>query len=168
MPAWQTYLRLVPEERHRSKERHRNHSSYCQSDSCDRRRHNTAAAARRSSRRIGCHPDWRFRSSGTPCSPSSSEQEVSLDECLDEGQYHHAWPNACRGSVHSFRAVRVNVFPPIWRAALRHAREIARVELTLPFPQRVKRRRDGTATGFPLYLQWRTSTIAGSMSVSCR
>src|SRR5258705_12379885 len=96
MPVWQAYLRLVPEERHRSKERHRNHSSYCQSDSCDRRRHNTAAAARRSSRRIGCHPDWRFRSSGTPCSPSSSEQEVSLDECLDEGQYHHACPNTCR------------------------------------------------------------------------
>ena len=77
---------IVPEERrHWSKERRSNRSNYCQSDSHDRRRHNTAAAARHSSRRIGGHPDWHFRSSGTPCSPSSSEQDSSLDERPDEG-----------------------------------------------------------------------------------
>jgi hypothetical protein len=142
---------IVPEMQQRSKERHSCCSNYCRSDSRGRRRDSTVAAAIHSSRRIGCHPDWRFRSSGTPCSPSSSEQEVSLDECLDEGQYHHAWPNACRGSVHSFRAVRVNVFPPIWRAALRHAREIARVELTLPFPQRVIRVSLAGSRRLPVY-----------------
>src|SRR5258705_12901991 len=118
MPVWQAYLRLVPEERHRSKERHRNHSSYCQLDSCDRRRHIDAAAARRSSRRTGCHPDWRFRSSGTPCSPSSSEQDGSVDESLDEGHYLPAWPITCPGSVRSFRAVRVNVFGELPSATL--------------------------------------------------
>src|SRR3979409_1162476 len=77
---------IVPEERREwVKGGRRNRRAHCQSDSHARRRHNTAAAARHSSRRIGGHPDWHFRSSGTPCSPSSSEQDSSLDERPDEG-----------------------------------------------------------------------------------
>ena len=77
---------IFPEEQHRSKERHSCRSNYCHSDSRCRRRDNTAAAAIHSPRKIGCHPDWRFRSSGTPCSPSRSEHHSSLDQYADGGE----------------------------------------------------------------------------------
>jgi hypothetical protein len=78
---------IFPEEQHRSKERHSCRSNYCHSDSRGRRRDNTAAAAIHSPHRIGCHPDWRFRSSGTPCSPSRSEHHSSLDQYADGGEH---------------------------------------------------------------------------------
>jgi hypothetical protein len=78
---------IFPEEQHPSKERRSCRNNYCHSDSRGRRRDNTAAAAIHSLRRIGCHPDWRFRSSGTPCSPSRSEHHSSLDQYADGGEH---------------------------------------------------------------------------------
>jgi hypothetical protein len=89
---------IFPEEQHRSKERHSCRSSYCHSDSRGRRRDNTAAAAIHSPRRIGCHPDWRFRSSGTPCSPSRSEHHSSLGQYADGGEHRQMGRDRQRAS----------------------------------------------------------------------
>jgi hypothetical protein len=89
---------ILPEEQHRSKERHSCRSNYCHSDSRGRRRDNTAAAAIHSPRRIGCHPDWRFRSSGTPCSPSRSEHHSSLHQYADGGERRQMGRNRQRAS----------------------------------------------------------------------
>jgi len=60
-------------------------------------------------------------------------------------------------------------------AAVRHQRDLISPEscgqtarVCANRPAYDVRRPDGTATAFPLYSWWRTSTIAGSMSVSCR
>ena len=60
-------------------------------------------------------------------------------------------------------------------AAVRHQRDLIPPEsggqTSSRLRQSARRRRstpDGTATGFPLYPRWRTSTITGPMSVSCQ